>query len=127
MIKAIEAGYPQREIERAAYEFQKALESGEEKVVGLNAYTENTGIETPVFRVDPNLEKEQVASLAARRAKRDGARVTKALASIEATARADSNLMPHIVEAVSARVTVGEICTTLAKVFGRHREGGRRS
>ena len=92
MIKAIEAGYPQREIERAAYEFQKALESGEEKVVGLNAYTENTGIETPVFRVDPNLEKEQVASLAARRAKRDGARVTKALASIEATARADSNL-----------------------------------
>ncbi len=126
MIKAIEAGYPQREIERASYEFQKAMESGEEKVVGMNVYTDGTGVETPVFRVDPKLEKEQVASLAARRAKRDGARVTKALASIEATARADSNLMPHIVEAVSARATIGEICTTLAKVFGRHREGGRR-
>jgi methylmalonyl-CoA mutase N-terminal domain/subunit len=127
MIKAIEAGYPQREIERAAYEFQKALESGDEKVVGVNAYTEDTGVETPVFRVDPKLELEQVAALAARRNKRDNARVTRALAQIETASRASDNLMPHIVEAVSARVTIGEICTTLAKVFGRHREGGRRA
>lgn len=125
MIQAIEAGYPQREIERASYEFQKALESGEERVVGLNAYTEDTGVETPVFRVDPKLEREQTAALAKRRAERDNARVAKALASVESTARANDNLMPHILEAVSARATIGEICTTLAKVFGRHREGGR--
>ena len=69
MIKAIEAGYPQREIERASYEFQKALESGEERVVGMNVYTESAGVETPVFRVDPKLEIEQVAALAKRRAR----------------------------------------------------------
>jgi methylmalonyl-CoA mutase, N-terminal domain len=127
MIQAIEAGYPQREIERAAYEFQKALESGEERVVGMNAYTEDTGVETPVFRVDPNLEKQQTAALQKRRAGRDNARVADALSRVEATARANDNLMPHILEAVSARATIGEICTTLAQVFGRHREGGRRA
>jgi methylmalonyl-CoA mutase N-terminal domain/subunit len=125
MIQAIEAGYPQREIERAAYDFQKALESGEERVVGVNAYTESTGVETPVFRVDPKLEKEQVAALKRRRSERDNARVTRTLAEVEASARAGHNLMPHIVEAVAARATIGEICTTLAKVFGKHREGGR--
>ncbi len=127
MIKAIEAGYPQREIERASYEFQKALESGEERVVGMNAYTEETGVVTPVFRVDPKLEQEQVAELAKRRTARDSTRVTKSLAAIDAAARSTDNLMPHIVAAVSARATIGEICTTLAKVFGKHREGGRRS
>jgi methylmalonyl-CoA mutase N-terminal domain/subunit len=127
MIEAIEAGYPQREIERAAYEFQKALESGEEKVVGLNAYTEETGVETPVFRVDPKLEQEQVAALAKRRSERDTKKVARALESIENSARGSDNLMPFIVEAVAARVSIGEICTTLAKVFGRHREGGRRA
>ena len=125
MIKAIEAGFPQREIERASYEFQKQLESGEEKVVGLNAYTEDTGLETPVFRVDPKLEQEQVTALSQRRAKRDHARVTLALEHIESAARGDENLMPPILEAVSARTTIGEICTTLAKVFGKHREGAR--
>jgi methylmalonyl-CoA mutase N-terminal domain/subunit len=85
MIKAIEAGYPQREIERASYEFQKALESGEERVVGLNAYTENTGIETPVFRVDRRSWK-RASHRWRRRAKRDGAR-DEGAASIEATAR----------------------------------------
>mgnify|MGYP001223002504 FL=1 len=127
MIQAIEAGYPQREIERASYEFQKALESGEEKVVGMNAYTEETGVTTPVFRVDPKLEKEQIAALKKRRSERDSGRVTRTLTEIETSARAGSNLMPHIVEAVSARATIGEICTTLAKVFGKHREGGRRA
>ncbi len=127
MIRAIEAGYPQREIERAAYEFQKALESGEERVVGVNAYTEASDVETPVFRVDPNLEKEQVASLAQRRAARDAVRVHDALSRVETAARGADNLMPHIVEAVSARATIGEICARLATVFGRHREGGRRS
>ena len=125
MIKAIEAAFPQREIERASYAFQKQLESGEEKVVGLNAYTEGTGVDTPVFRVDPRLEQEQVAALTQRRAARDHARVQAALANIEKAARSTDNLMPHIVEAVSARTTIGEICATLANVFGKHREGAR--
>jgi methylmalonyl-CoA mutase, N-terminal domain len=127
MIAAIEAGYPQREIERASYEFQKALERGEERVVGVNAHVEE-GVETiPVFRIDPALEREQVVALAARRAARDGARVSATLTALEAGARRTDNLMPLVVDAVRARATIGEICTALAKVFGRHREGAVRA
>jgi methylmalonyl-CoA mutase N-terminal domain/subunit len=125
MIRAIEEGFPQREIERAAYEFQKALERGEEKVVGVNVYTDDGAHEIPVFRVDPALEREQVTALAARRKARDGARVTAALGRLDATAKSADNLMPPIIEAVAARASIGEICSTLARTFGRHREGGR--
>jgi methylmalonyl-CoA mutase N-terminal domain/subunit len=124
MIAAIQEGFPQREIERASYEFQKALERGEERVVGVNAYNDHSGGDIPVFSVDPALEKEQVARLAARRASRDGARAVSALARLDAAAKTSDNLMPHIVEAVAARATIGEICATLARTFGRHREGG---
>jgi methylmalonyl-CoA mutase N-terminal domain/subunit len=124
MIPAIQDGFPQRQIERASYEFQKALERGEERVVGVNAYPDDAGGEIPVFRVDPAQEKEQVARLAARRESRDGARVAAALARLDAAAKSTENLMPPIVEAVAARATIGEICGTLARTFGRHREGG---
>jgi methylmalonyl-CoA mutase N-terminal domain/subunit len=124
MIAAIEQGYPQREIERASYEYQKTLERGETRVVGVNAYTEGSGEVTPVFQVDASLEGEQVALLHRHRAARDAATVDTALAALDAAARGTDNLMPLIVTAVRARATVGEICATLAKTFGRHREGG---
>ena len=124
MIPAIEQGFPQHEIERASYEYQKAMERGEERVVGVNAHTDGSGEATPVFRVDPQLEREQVVLLRERRAARDGAHVEKTLAALDAAARGTENLMPHIVDAVAARATIGEICATLAKTFGRHREGG---
>ncbi|HEX5133613.1 MAG TPA: methylmalonyl-CoA mutase family protein [Candidatus Krumholzibacteria bacterium] len=125
MIAAIEQGYPQREIERASYAYQKSLERGDARVVGVNAYTEDNGAETAVFRVDPALEEEQVALLQKRRAARDTVRVDATLAALDAAARADTNLMPLIVDAVAARASVGEICATLARTFGRHREGGK--
>lgn len=125
MIAAIEAGFPQREIERASYEFQKALERGDERIVGVNAHTEEGAEEIPVFRIDPALEREQVAALVARRAARDASRVATSLSMLETGARGSENMMPLIVEAVRARATIGEICTTLATVFGRHREGER--
>jgi methylmalonyl-CoA mutase N-terminal domain/subunit len=124
MIGAIEQGYPQREIERASYEHQKALERGDERVVGVNTATEGAVEDTPVFRVDPALEREQIAVLAARRAARDAARADRTLAALDAAARGDANLMPLIVDAVAARATIGEICGTLAKTFGRHRDRG---
>jgi methylmalonyl-CoA mutase N-terminal domain/subunit len=124
MITAIEQGYPQREIERASYDFQKALERGEQRVVGVNAYTEGGAGEPAVFRVDPELEREQIARLGERRATRDDAAVERTLADIDAAARGLDNLMPPIVAAVKARVTIGEICATLATTFGRYREGG---
>jgi methylmalonyl-CoA mutase N-terminal domain/subunit len=125
MIMAIEDGYPQREIERASYEFQKALERGDERVVGVNAYTESGGAEIPVFRVDPKLEKDQCARLKSAREARDNAHVQAALARLDSAAKTRDNLMPHIVEAVKARASIGEICGTLAKTFGRHHEGAR--
>ncbi|HEU4365328.1 MAG TPA: methylmalonyl-CoA mutase family protein, partial [Candidatus Krumholzibacteria bacterium] len=126
MITAIEQGFPQHEIERASYEYQKALERGEERVVGVNAHTDGTGAAPPVFRVDPALEREQVALLARRRNARDGALVNKTLSALDTAARGSDNLMPLILDAVAARATIGEMCATLAKTFGRHREGGGR-
>jgi methylmalonyl-CoA mutase N-terminal domain/subunit len=125
MISAIEDGYPQREIERASYEYQKALERGEERVVGVNAYTADAGAEIPVFRVDPALEREQAERLATARHARDNARVQATLSHLHSAAGTRDNLMPRIIDAVAARATIGEICTTLARTFGRHREGAR--
>jgi methylmalonyl-CoA mutase N-terminal domain/subunit len=124
MIAAIEQGYPQREIERASYEYQKALERGDERVVGVNTGTEGDVEDTPVFRVDPALEQEQVALLKSRRGARDAARVQRTLDALDGAAGGSSNLMPLIIDAVAARATIGEICATLAKTFGRHRDRG---
>jgi len=78
-----------------------------------------------VFRIDPKLERDQVDRLAAARHARDSARVQATLARLDSAARTTDNLMPLIVEAVAARATIGEICGTLAKTFGRHHEGAR--
>jgi len=125
MITAIRDGFPQREIERASYEYQKALERNEERVVGVNVHAEDTGTEIPVFRVDPALEREQTQRLAKARAGRDDAHASATLARLDAAAKTNENLMPLIVDAVRARASIGEICGTLAKTFGRHHEGAR--
>jgi methylmalonyl-CoA mutase N-terminal domain/subunit len=123
MLAAIAAGSPPRDLERASYEFQKALERGEARVVGVNAHLEDGAQEIPVFRIDPALEREQVAALARRRAARDAARAAASLSALEKGARTSDNLMPLVLEAVRSRATIGEICAALANVFGRHREG----
>lgn len=125
MIAAIEASYPQREIERASYEFQQALERGDEKVVGVNVHVEKPQTVEGVFRVDPQLEKWQVASLKKRRKDRDGAAVTSALNALDNAAAGSSNLFPFILAAAKNSATIGEICATLAKRFGRYQERHR--
>ncbi len=122
MIRAIEEGFPQREIERAAYDYQRSLESGDQKIVSLNAYVEEEAAGTPVFRVNPELERNQIAALQARRKERDGAAVEGLLKKLEAASRGSENLVPIVLDAVKARASVGEICTALAKTFGRYRE-----
>jgi methylmalonyl-CoA mutase N-terminal domain/subunit len=125
MVKAIERGYPQREIERASYDFQKKMESGEERVVGVNSHVEDGGATPPPFRLDPELERNQVAALSARRAERDAAAATSAINALDNAAAGDDNLFPLILDAVKADVTIGEICSTLARHFGRYRDAGR--
>jgi methylmalonyl-CoA mutase N-terminal domain/subunit len=122
MIRAIEEGFPQREIERAAYDYQRSLERGDQKIVGVNAYTEEEAAGTPVFRVNPDLERSQIAALQARRKERDGAAVEALLGKLEAASRGRENLVPIVLDAVKARASVGEICSALAKTFHRYRE-----
>ncbi len=120
-LAAIEAGYPQRLIGEAAYETQRAIESGERVVVGVNRFTVEEEASIPTLKVDERVEREQVDRLRALRASRDGAAVERALAALEAAARSDANLMPPMVEAVEAYATIGEITSRLVRVFGEHR------
>ena len=122
MIKAIEQGFPQKEIAEASYLYQKQLDAGEKTVVGVNRYTEGDDHQVQLLRIGPEVERAQLDRLRRTRAERDAARFDAALRSLEDAARADENLMPHILEAVRAYASVQEICDTLKKVFGIYRE-----
>jgi methylmalonyl-CoA mutase N-terminal domain/subunit len=122
MLRAIEAGYVQREIQQAAYEYQKAVEAGERVVVGVNRYVEEGGASPPLLRINPEIERAQVERLKKLRARRDKARVEAVLRQVGETARSERNLMPAILEAVKAYATVGEISDALRRVFGEYQE-----
>ncbi|HER19815.1 MAG TPA: methylmalonyl-CoA mutase, partial [Chromatiales bacterium] len=122
MIAAIDTGYPQREIERAAYDYQRAIEREETCVVGVNKYVEDEAVEAAVFRVDPELEKQQIDEIRQRRAQRNQSEVDDALSRLGEASKTDENLFPLILEAVRVRTSIGEICSTLADTFGRYRD-----
>lgn len=121
MLRAIELGYVQNEIQEAAYDYQRAVESGDAVVVGVNKFqAEEEPI--PVLRVDERIEREQVARLQAVRLKRDQKNAEAAIKSIGEAANGTQNLLPRILTAVEAHVTVGEISNTLRKVWGEYSE-----
>jgi methylmalonyl-CoA mutase N-terminal domain/subunit len=124
MLRAIEQGWPQGEIQKAAYQYQREIESGERVVVGVNRFQEEDGQKLPLFRVDAELERGQTARVKELRAARDGAAVEAKLAALEQAARSSGNLMPPIIEAAEALATVGEISDRLRRVFGEHQERG---
>jgi methylmalonyl-CoA mutase N-terminal domain/subunit len=122
-LAAIEAGYIQNEINEAAYATQRAIERGEQIVVGVNAFKAE-GEETAaldILRVDPAIEAAQRERLARLRAERDNARVRELLAHLETAARGTDNLMPLFITCVENDVTLGEICGVLRGVFGEYR------
>ncbi|MDZ4804830.1 MAG: methylmalonyl-CoA mutase family protein [Candidatus Eisenbacteria bacterium] len=119
MLRAIETGYVQEEIHRTAWRTQKAIEAGEQVIVGVNRFQMEEPEPRP-FRHDPTLESAQVSRLAAIRARRDTERATAALLDVESAARGTANLMPPILEAVRAYAGVGEISDALRRVFGTH-------
>jgi methylmalonyl-CoA mutase N-terminal domain/subunit len=122
MVRAIESGYPQREIQQAAYEYQQAIERGDRVVVGVNQYVDPSRSAPPLLRIDPEIERAQVDRLASLRARRDSPRVQATIQAVEETARTDRNLLPAILDAVKAYATVGEISDALRRVFGEYRE-----
>ena len=121
-LRAIENGYIQREIQQAAYDYQKSIESGERVVVGVNRYRDERGTPLPLLRIDPEAERAQVERLQKLRARRDASRLQAALRQVEETARSEQNLMPAILEAVKAYATVGEISDVMRRVFGEYQE-----
>ncbi len=122
MLKAIERGFVQQEIQNAAYEYQKAVDKKEAIVVGVNGFALEEEKSIPLQRIDESLERKQVERLRAMRAKRDQAKWQAAVKAVEDTARGTGNLMPVIVEAVEAHATVGEISDAMRHVYGEYRE-----
>jgi len=122
MLRAIETGYVQGEVQKAAYEYQRAIERGEQIVVGVNKFQSDDARTIPTLQLDPEIERAQVARLHALRARRDSTRVNQELAEVESCARRGANLMPAICAAVEAYATIGEISDALRRVFGQYQE-----
>jgi methylmalonyl-CoA mutase N-terminal domain/subunit len=121
-VRAIELGFQQREIHEAAFRWQKAVEAGEQTVVGVNRFREQEDVRPPVLRVDESLHAVRGERLRGLRARRDPAAAERALAAVERAGRGDDNLMPPIVDAVESLCTLGEISDRLRKVFGVYQE-----
>jgi methylmalonyl-CoA mutase, N-terminal domain len=122
VLRAVETGYIQQEIQKSAFEYQNAVDSGEQVVVGVNRFQTEDEKPIPTLRVDPEIERTQIARLNALRARRDTPKAQAALVEIERRARTTENLMPAILTAVEAYATVGEISDALRRAFGEYQE-----
>jgi methylmalonyl-CoA mutase, N-terminal domain len=122
MLRAIESGFVQGEVQKAAYDFQRAIESKEQIIVGVNDFLAEEERTIPTLRIEPEIERSQIARLNALRAKRDSRRAQAALAELQRRAATTENLLPAILNAVEAHATVGEISDTLRRVFGEYQE-----
>jgi methylmalonyl-CoA mutase, N-terminal domain len=122
MLLAIEAGFVQGEIQKAAYEFQRAVEKKDQIVVGVNDFVAQEDRTIPILRIDEEIERSQIARLNALRAKRDSARAESTLAELQRRAATTENLIPAILAAVEAYATIGEISDALRRVFGEYQE-----
>jgi methylmalonyl-CoA mutase N-terminal domain/subunit len=121
-LRAIETGYIQREIQEAAYRFQRAVETGDAVVVGVNRFQIDESAAPPTLRVDPAVERAQIERVRAVRERRDNDAAESALARLEEAARGTENLLPYILAAVESFATVGEISHRLRRVWGEYRE-----
>jgi len=122
MLKAIERGFVQQEIQNAAYEYQRAVDHGDSVVVGVNRFELDEEKSVPIQRIDESLEGKQVERVRALRARRDSSPWKAALEAVENTSRSGENLMPRILAAVEASATVGEISDAMRRVFGEYHE-----
>ena len=126
MLQAISDGWVQGQIHEAAYRWQRDVESGERVVVGVNKFGDDRPVPPPPFAHDPSVEDERARFLADWRSSRDPKQCAATLLRLDTAARGTSNLVPHILDALQARATLGEVCDTLRAVFGVHRPGEKR-
>ncbi|HTC73955.1 MAG TPA: methylmalonyl-CoA mutase family protein [Edaphobacter sp.] len=122
MLRAIERGYVQREIQNAAYAYQRAVEDNEAIVVGVNEFASEQELAVPIQRINEALEGQQIERVRELRARRDAGIHAAALRRVEDAARGGENLMPQILHAVESYATVGEIANVMRTVFGEYRE-----
>ena len=119
-VAAIEAGFPQHEIEEAAFRYTQEVESAERVIVGVNAFTEETGDTIELQRIDPEIERRQVERTVQVRSQRDGEAAAAALASVREAADGDANVLVPMREALRACCTIGEICGALRELYGTY-------
>jgi methylmalonyl-CoA mutase, N-terminal domain len=119
-VPAVESGFVQEEIERAAFEFQQQVESGDRVIVGVNRFHEDEAERIELLRIDPAAERRQLERTAAVRAERNADEAAAASAAVREAARGEANLLPPMREALRARCTVGEICETLREEWGMY-------
>jgi methylmalonyl-CoA mutase, N-terminal domain len=124
IIRAVEEGFPQKEIGESAYRYQREVEEGERLIVGVNAFQSERHEPIEILKIDERVAEEQIERLRKVKAERNAAAVSKALARVEAACRGTDNLMPPVLEAVKAYATLGEISDVFRKVWGQYREGG---
>jgi methylmalonyl-CoA mutase N-terminal domain/subunit len=124
IIPAIEQGYPQREIADSAYQFQREVESGDRKVVGVNAFKDDRDPQIPTLKIDEAVTQGQIERLNAVKRARSAAEVKDRLRAVEDACRGTQNLMPPVLAAVKAYATLGEVCDVFRKVWGAYRERG---
>jgi methylmalonyl-CoA mutase N-terminal domain/subunit len=122
IVRAVEEGYPQREIANSAYQFQKAVDTGERTIVGVNKYVTDRADHIPTLRIDHTPERAQATRVREVRAGRDARRAETALDAVRRACASDENLMPPVLEAVRAEATLGEICQVFRTVFGEHQD-----
>ncbi len=121
-LEAVKKGYVQRECLKSAYDYQKAVESGEQVVVGVNAFTSDEKLDIPLMEIDESVEQRQIARLKALRRSRDNAAVQKALDNVRRVCRSQDNVMPVLIDTVKTYATVGEVTDVMREVFGEYRE-----
>jgi methylmalonyl-CoA mutase, N-terminal domain len=123
MVESIEKGFPQREIQESAYQYQKAVERGEQTIVGVNKYQmENESSGVTILTINQDVQRRQIERVEQTRAHRDKGAVANALERLKQAASHDENTMPAIIEAVRAYATLGEICDALRDVYGLYEE-----
>jgi methylmalonyl-CoA mutase N-terminal domain/subunit len=123
MVSAVEKGFPQREIQESAYQYQKAVERGEQTIVGVNKYQmDDEQSKIDILVIDESVRAHQIARLDAARAKRDAGAAANALEKLKRAAQAGDNTMPATIEAVRVYATLGEICDALRDVYGLYEE-----
>jgi len=124
IIRAVEEGFPQKEIGESAYRFQREIEDGERLIVGVNAFQSDRHEPVEILKIDERVAEEQVARLNKVKSERNAAAVSATLARVEAACRGTENLMNPVLEAVKSYATLGEISDVFRKVWGQYREGG---